>query len=538
MKWWNVSKMKRVGMLLFSLLLLVMLLIGEKKITEGNKEEKIEGIELGIEVLTQEEIDILCGDKEFLLFDENVRFEDKDVGYDVNNNMLLIPQNLEEQYFDGIISADEGEQLYFLQDELWGDKATAISSNHVFRLFRIGEDRHWMYNVYFTGMPVAKLYSAELPDENDKYKETSGTMWVYDQYDEEKRYQEEVCRFRLRGASSFDFPKPSFKVTFTENDVSLLGMREDDDWILNSLYDDEGLIHNKISYELWQQIAATNRVAKDEGISMEYVELFVDNKYLGVYGLLERVDKKELGLNAKDILYKGVDSKEIGEDDFYLELTEDMKPAYELKYPTVFTKEEWEPLKTWINDLYDGKNMDYKSAKQILNMENATDYLLFNVYIGGDDNTKKNIYYWADYQTNGTWKMIKIPWDLNITWGNSYTEEPHKYHFNIYKEKYINGVYGWTKDMEHLYGLNPEEMGEMLSKRWKELRKDIITIENIHGMLNQWLGYIHSSGAYVRDCMFWGSREEYWTDAYIYDYAARKIEMMDQYIESLRAASN
>ena len=506
----------------------------EKRIIEGSKEEKTDGIELGIEVLTQEEIDILCGDKEFKLFDENIKFEDSEVGYDISNNMLLVPQNLKKQYLDGIISAEEEEKLYFLQDELWDDKATAMASNHVFRLFRIGEDRYWMYNVYFTGMPVAKLCSVELPKENDKYQETVGTMWVYDQYREDARYQQETCIFRLRGASSFGFPKSSFKITFTEKDLSLLGMREDDDWILNSLYDDEGLIHNKISYELWQQIAADNRVTKDEGISMEYLELFIDDRYLGVYGLLERIDKKELGLNAKDILYKGVDSKEIGKDDFYLELTEEMEPAYELKYPAVFRQEDWEPLKTWIYNLYDGGNLDYQSAKKILNMENAVDYLLFNVYIGGGDNTKKNIYYWADYQSNGAYQIIKIPWDLNITWGNSYTEELHKYHFNIYKEKYIDGVYGWTKDMEHLYELNPEEVGEMLSKRWKALRRNIITEENIYRMLDQWLGYIHTSGAYARDCLFWGSREEYWSDQYIYDYAERKIEMMDQYIESLR----
>ena len=240
-----------------------------------------------------------------------------------------------------------------------------MSSNHVFRLFRIGEDRYWMYNVYFTGMPVAKLSSEYLSEKNEKY----GEMWVYDQYRDSTRYQKGKCRFRLRGASSLDFPKPSYKVTFTEEDFSLLGMRKDDDWILNSLYDDEGLIHNKVSYELWQQIAVSNQVANDEGISMEYIEVIVDNTYMGVYGLLERVDKKTLNLNEMDILYKGVDSKDIGEDDFYLELTEEMSPAFEIKYPQTFSEKHWIPLKEWVYGLNYEQITSYEEAGEILNME-------------------------------------------------------------------------------------------------------------------------------------------------------------------------
>ena len=70
--------------------------------------------------------------------------------------------------------------------------------------------------------------------------------------------------------------------------------------------------------------------------------------------------------------------------------------------------------------------------------------------------------------------------------------------------------------------------------RWKELRERIITEENIYSMLDSQFNYIHSSGAYLRDCMFWGSREEYWSDSYIYDYTHRKIEWMDKYMESIK----
>lgn len=512
--------MKRIAMLLFSVLFLGFIVV--------NKDTKEVGKELGVEVLSQDEIDFLCLEKEFAGFEDGIRFEDYELGYDAIQNMLLIPQKIGEKYFDGMLECSEGK-LVFLKDELWDDKAGAMSSNHVFRLYRIGEERYWMYNVYFTGMPIGNLSTTNVSDEGEHY----GMLWVYDQYSDSHRYQKGNCRFRLRGASSLAFPKPSYKVTFTDMHYSLLGMRKDDDWMLHSLYDDEGLIHNKISYELWKQIAGSNHVPNDEGISMEYIELFVDNEYLGVYGLSERIDKKALGLNEKDILYKGVDIKEICEDDFYLELTEDMTPSFELKYPQTFTKEHWEPLKNWYYGMYEKEITDYEEAIKIFNMENAIDYQLFLNFISGGDNTRKNTYYWADYQSDGTYQIVKVPWDLNMTWGNGYWAE-HKYHFNMYQEKYIDSIWATQKDMEYLYELNSHEMNKKMYVRWKELREYIITKENIYAMLDSQFDYIHSSGAYMRDCMFWGSREEYWKDSYIYDYASKKIDAMDLYMEGIK----
>ena len=273
--------MKRIAMFLFSVMLIGAVILG--------KDTGEEGKELGVEVLSQEEIDSLCLGTEFAVFETNVLFEGQELGYDEAQNMLLIPQKLGEEYFHGTVECEEGK-LVFLADEFWNDKVGAMSSNHVFRLFRIDDEKHWMYNVYFTGMPIANLSTESVSEEEEHY----GTIGVYDQYSDSLRYQEGNCRFRLRGASSRAFPKHSYKVTFTDRHYSLLGMRKDDDWMLHSLYDDEGLIHNKISYDLWQQIAQSNQVANDEGISMEYIEVFVDNEYQGVYGLSERIDKNHL----------------------------------------------------------------------------------------------------------------------------------------------------------------------------------------------------------------------------------------------------
>ena len=256
--------MKRIILALFSIAILWGVVWGEDLVPKGKA--------LGIELKNQEEIDMICSEREFLEFDTGIMLNGCPLGYDVNQNMLLIPQELERDVFHGKLEIEDGK-LFFLEDEMWKNKEEAIASNHVFRLFRVEDEKYWMYNVYFTGMPIAKLTTEQVAEDG----ESVGTMWLYDTYRGSNRYQIGKCRFRLRGASSLHFPKSSYKVVFTEKDYSLLGMREDDDWILNSLYDDEGLIHNKVSYELWQQIARSNSVSNDEGISMEYIEIFVDD---------------------------------------------------------------------------------------------------------------------------------------------------------------------------------------------------------------------------------------------------------------------
>ena len=263
---------------------------------------------MDVQVRAMEEIDDLCQGKEDAFMEPEITLSGGKLGYDRDQNMLLIPQSMSKSRFEGSLKASDGK-LYFLEDEALGDKAQTIRESKMLHLFWIRDTRCWMYNVYFTGMPVASIDTKEVSEEEI----SSGEIWVYDPYHSTAEYQKAECTWHLRGATTLNYEKSSYRLTLTDKKLSLLGMRKDDDWMLHSLYDDEGLIHNKLSYEVWQEIAASNDVNYDEGISMEYVELFLDDTYLGVYGLSERIDKKALHLNDKDILYKCKDQQDPGD---------------------------------------------------------------------------------------------------------------------------------------------------------------------------------------------------------------------------------
>ena len=268
---------------------------------------------LSTDILSYEQIEQLSVGKEDTFIDPEIAFNGNSIAYDSEQNMLLIPQDLSKNRYDGKLSIPDGN-LYFLEDEEgFSDKLGAISQNRVFRLFWIRDTQMWMYNVYFTGMPVmclssdAAIYREETTNEeednNNDILKWEGNVWIYDQYHSSTDFQAVDCNWHKRGATTMNYEKAGYKLNL-DHKKSFLGMRKDDDWILNALYDDAGLIHNKLSYQVWQKIASSNSVANDEGISMEYVELFVDQEYRGVYGLSERIDKKSASLISHDILYK------------------------------------------------------------------------------------------------------------------------------------------------------------------------------------------------------------------------------------------
>lgn len=501
---------------------------------------------LSTDILSYEQIEQLSAGKKDAFMQPEITFNDDSIAYDSEQNMLLIPQNLSEDQYDGKLSVSDGK-LYFLEDEEgFSNKSESISQNRVFRLFWIRDTQVWIYNVYFTGMPVmclstnATIYCEESEKDDDEdiddILKWEGNVWLSDPYHTSTSFQITDCNWHKRGATTMNYEKAGYKLNL-DHKKSFLGMRKDDDWILNALYDDEGLIHNKLSYQVWQEIASSNSVANDEGISMEYVELFVDQEYRGIYGLSERIDKKSASLSSHDILYKYRSQEFASKADFYPCGQEPESPIVTIEYPKDFDDSDWNPMRTWISMFNTEQTPDYEKAKSLLNMENAIDYNLFNQLIYGMDNIMKNVYFKAEYQSNGSYQFIKIPWDLNMTWGNSWVDD-YNCGFNRYKEENITSSGGFSEDMLSLYQVTPPEISEQLLTRWQELRQEIITPESIIQMLDQELAYLHGSGAYARNLQKWPPTCDHWQESQLYEYIYGRIAFLDSYYSDLYKSSH
>lgn len=322
-----------------------------------------------------------------------VLFNDHALAYDALTGRYFATQDMESGMWDGVFTCGSGE-LYWQRDSYFTRHADAIAEGHEFALYCVNrqEECYSIYQIVFTGMPVMMVTTESGADIGDDVQKAQ--VQVCDMKFSGKEYQSTNCEVSVRGQSSRRFPKQGYKLVL-DRKMSLLGMRRDEDWILTALYDDDGLIHNKMSYDVWKNIASDNSDAKDDGTSMEYVELFNNNVYMGVYGLTERIDAKELSLDKNDILYKcrgfaAPDETVAG--DFGLSV------GYDIKYPKEYDEDVWVPLKDYL-DIFAAKEIeDYDKAKALLNMENAIDFNIFIILTRACDNyARKNTYFVAEY---------------------------------------------------------------------------------------------------------------------------------------------
>ena len=483
-----------------------------------------------VELMPEKQILYAAGGNVVTGSESGIEYDGYSVAYDSITNTIYIPQNIEDSNWRGKLTADAGE-LYFAEDEYWKDKKTAIAEGHLFKLYQVTEENCAFYNVVFTGMPILCL------SEEDRYWEEEkeirqGFMQIYNPYSENIFYQSAECTYNIRGGSSWNYPKSNYKLELQNKKLSLLGMREDDDWILNSLYDDAGLIHNKLSTEVWHEIAERNHVKNDEGMNMEYVEVLIDHEYQGVYTLTERIDDKELSLGKRDILYKCRAERVPEEHNYTNENTDDLRPIFLLKYPKNYSNNDWTPIKTWVNFFLKEQFDNYDEGAELLNMENAIDYNLFCMLISGSDNLRKNIFFIAEYQEDGNYSFKKVPWDLNATWGNPWVDI-EECNFTLYDPAYIENVDTWCTDISTLYFYDEEQVSKLLLERWRELRKEIVTKENINSIINRQFEYLNATGAYKRNYEKWTHGIEYWQEEYIYEYVDKRIDFLDGYYTQL-----
>ena len=92
----------------------------------------------------------------------------------------------------------------------------------------------------------------------------------------------------IRGSSSQSLPKKPYGLTTlktdnaSNNNVSILGMPDENDWILNSIAYDPSLIRNYLSYDL-------SRSTGNYAARGKYCEVVINGDYKGLYIFMEKL---------------------------------------------------------------------------------------------------------------------------------------------------------------------------------------------------------------------------------------------------------
>ena len=422
----------------------------------------------------------------------------------------------------------------------------AIENNEPIKLLVYSEEKYDEYNIYLTTLPIFTLSIEGYLDEEQPIGDMDqlASMSLYNS----KEIIESDLYIRLRGATSRTFPKKQFRINLREftiggdeklNHQSLLGMREDDDWILYSPYNDPEKARNTLSNNLWKDMMAEeNRFDINTGTEGEHIEVFINNRYWGLYTLMHPIDGKQLNLKIKnnveesEIYYRSISNLEFDKKVFEQSNGEGMDiNRFEMREPrTPFgNPAQWQPL-------YEHMIMqqaDIEPLKKYLfeqtDVQNQINYYLFALLLQATDNNYKNHNYISKLDGE-TRVMLESPWDLDLTWGLRWHPENPRL-----------AIVKGTPDINHLPSATlvhtaiqqkNAEVIQMVKEKYQKLRADEWSEDAFMERLDEYEEDIYHSGAILRDKERWPGTAYNENMDYLRNYILERLKAMDEFIEN------
>jgi hypothetical protein len=341
--------------------------------------------------------------------------------------------------------------------------------------------------------------------------------------------------FKIRGTSSQQYDKKSYRVELWADetgaemaDTTFLGLRSDDDWNLEAMWAQPLRLRDKVANELWMEMYklpyAESEPAALPGIRMVYADLFINDEYLGVYALTERMDRKQLGLrkyngDIRGVLYKGNGPGAPTFDSLPMyDNTQDTWDNYEWVYPNESdTAINWNHLYSFTNFVMNASdNVFYSQYAAQFDKDNAIDYYLFINSLMAMDNMGRNLFL-ARYKKSSTY--MYLPWDLDAIWGLD-TDGSLTYNTDGLMS---NGFFDrLTQDC------NDNGFAATTQARYNALRSDILTTEHIMEMVQNQYDALVESGAYEREHEAW---PEFTVDESQLDYMREWLDSRFSYLD-------
>ena len=249
----------------------------------------------------------------------------------------------------------------------------------------------------------------------------------------------------IRGSSSQSFPKKGFGLETREENgddrqVALLGLPEEEDWVLHGPFSDKSLIRNALLYGL-----AGETMAWAPRVRM--VELIINGDYRGVYLLTERIkrDKHRVDVNklkedeiAGDDLTGGYILKfdkftgeTSGQQNAFLsnytaatEIGQNIPLLFHYPKPEDLVEQQRNYIIDWIHDFEDRlMGPDWLDPVQgyapDVDLESVADMFIYNEVSRNVDGYRLSTYLAKEKDSDGGQLRFGPVWDFNLAFGNA-----------------------------------------------------------------------------------------------------------------------
>lgn len=365
-------------------------------------------------------------------------------------------------------------------------------------------------------------------------EKTGGTMKIIDNGSKRNKVTDAAngyngnIRIKLRGNSSlfFDQKRFTFETVTPEgkaNNVELLGMPADNDWVLLAPFNDISMMRDPFAFDLWNEMghwAPRNR----------YCEVVMNGHYIGVYILCEKIKRADnrlsiaklkktdtSGLELTGGYIVRIDPPDEGEKSFRSDVpgiitngamggfgggmggfgggmggfgggratvtwtyfypkSENITPEQE-EYISNYIKTTEKVIQS--DNFADPKN----GYAKYIDVESFVDYIIHTELSLNADGLKRSTYFYKTKQNeDGTGGKLHAGtvWDYNLAYGNCNFANGN----NIEAWVYNGGETNPTPAMFKRLMEDPAFVAKVKA-RWKELRKGVLSIDNINKYIDE-----------------------------------------------------
>ena len=323
---------------------------------------------------------------------------------------------------------------------------------------------------------------------------------------------------KTRGHTSLNSPKKSYSIetrkadNVSNNNVALMGMPKENDWVLNGLYLDNSHIRDALTYEMGRR---TGHYAP----RTHHCELFINGDYKGLYMLSEKikVDKNRVNITkmsaadtAGDALTGGYIFKadHPDKDEPVAWTTSSLAGDFEVTYifhypkPEDVTPQQQNYLREYFNNFEKrARRADTTTATGypgVIDVQSFVDYMLVCELASNADGYQFSTFFHKD--RNG--KLCAGPlWDFNQAYGND-PKGRDGYNVWQFNNGSNTGSTFWNTFYKRKYFHNKME------KRWQQLTEDgPLSLENTLALIDSLSDAV--AQAAIKDRQRWVYNSEY-----------------------------
>jgi spore coat protein CotH len=312
------------------------------------------------------------------------------------------------------------------------DEKALFDTNSVEKTFQLNDSLSETVTIHFTSLPIIHIQS-----ENISTEFSNGHFLFYDPTDSVPlAFDIDV---RWRGATTLARPKKSYAVKLKDAkgeklNHSFLGLRSDNSWILDAMSIDKARMRNRISTDLWNDFSTASYIRALEptalnGTRGQFVEVFYNHRYQGVYCMTEKIDRKQLQLRKfkngemRGVLYKTNKWNTLVATSPVPTNAQSLWNGIEISYPNLEDGEpvDWSPLLQIMDFLTNSSASELRrELPQRIDLDVWRDYFLFIELLLAEDNDCKNQCVYFYDATNSSSLFGIAPWDLDHSWGRDY----------------------------------------------------------------------------------------------------------------------